>query len=199
MAKRPLSDREFELSAKSAIKTLEDRIQALFPDHMTWVKEGRGRKGSASLGIHVAQGTIEIHVGDYWRYPEAVCYFVNVKHDEEGFVCNVGTPCQDKAIFDLGAGVEFLQQRNLALDERKKFAGELNEDDRERLGDLLAFQAFKQLDRTHFEVSALLSSDDAKSMENSKMFKAILVQAHETGRQAALTASETRTPSRPRP
>lgn len=67
------------------------------------------------------------------------------------------------------------------------------------MGDLLAYQAFKQLDRTHFEVSALLSSDDTKSLKNYADFKALLVQAHETERQAALEADKGKTPARPRP
>lgn len=199
MSKKPMTDREFELAAQVALKTLENRIHDLFPDQITWAREEQGRKGSALMGIQIANGTIEIHIAYYWARPEAVSYFVNVKHDEDGFVCNVGTPSQDRALLDVGAGIEFLNERTLALDARKKWAGDLSEDDRERLGDLLVYQAFKQLDRTHFEVSALLSSDDAQSLKNYADFKAMLVQAHETGRQAALEANETKMPARPKP
>ena len=50
---------------------------------------------------------IKITVGEFWMYPEDVCYFVNVHHANGNFMCQTGTKNTITASINVGKAIHF--------------------------------------------------------------------------------------------
>lgn len=46
--------------------------------------------------------SVEITVGEFWRYPGVSCYFVNFHHVAGNMMACPGTPHIERALFDIG-------------------------------------------------------------------------------------------------
>jgi len=52
--------------------------------------------------INMGGQYIDVHISNYWRYPDVSSYFVNLNKDPKNFICNPGTPFIEQAIYDIG-------------------------------------------------------------------------------------------------
>jgi hypothetical protein len=62
--------------------------------------------GVQVVGTIAGTDGFSISVCEYWAHPGIPCYFVNWTHGKS-FVCNMGTPFIEKALFDIGGVVHF--------------------------------------------------------------------------------------------
>lgn len=171
-----------------AAQAFKLRLEAVLPGAIFNLGPDVRENGDLGDGVVLTYqrpgGKITVYVGEYWAYPEDACFFVNVNDDRGGFTFNAGTNNPDRALVDVGAGIEHLN--DVMLKDAPATPDETAEEE-DAIGEALAYEAFSRLGQSHFEVSAHLNVDKPESIENYIAFRSMLVDAWKKGRSSIMT------------